>query len=354
MKRIKNLVAMALCLTLVLSLTGVSICQTACAATTKAVTPRNLTKKELAKVQTFINRNDSYGFLMSTYTKPANLSLDDLFYNGSGIGKDITDAEKTTLKWTSTEVELDCFKMTHSAIDNLLKKRTGLTLNQMNKPFTSACYLYETDTYYRCVGDTNRTTFKCISGRLNKYGNYVITSASKDATYYKKFVTVLKKTSTGYQFRSNKIYYADDAYLPTDSLGTTRKVTFLTSGSLSVPTKGWTTTATGTGDVKGLLLTANVNNKHAISIENYETLDAAKAAIIKSTGVASLELNIWMQVKGAKQTYNTWFNVGNTEYCEYIMETDHGFVVMQAKNPENFNSKLFDQLSNIVLTISFK
>ena len=54
-----------------------------------------LGKEEITFFTGFIQDNENYGFLLSEYDKPEDVNLDEVFYNGAGIGESLPLEEES-------------------------------------------------------------------------------------------------------------------------------------------------------------------------------------------------------------------------------------------------------------------
>lgn len=127
------------------------------------VTVRKLSDKECSDYTEFINGTSCYGFLLSEYTDPAYADLNQVFYNGCGVSERITDEEAAEI---NRDFMTDVTKLKTDAINEILQKRTGLTLSEMAKPFPWG-YCGKYDFYYMEHGDTNYRRFTVKEGQWN-------------------------------------------------------------------------------------------------------------------------------------------------------------------------------------------
>ena len=135
--------------------------------------------------------------LSSEYSRPEEINLFELFYNGMrGAYAQISEAELAALTELSAE-EMDTF----------LQKNMGIGLEQTQKTgLDSFYYLEEYDSYYLVHGDTNFAWCTVVSGTW-------IDDNMLEMEYEKEYeeglwIVTLQKTETGYLFVSN-VHSAD-------------------------------------------------------------------------------------------------------------------------------------------------
>lgn len=111
----------------------------------------------------FINDPSCYGFLLSEYTDPAYADLNEVFHDGCGASEPMTEEEAGELR---RDFETDVTKLRTTTINEILKARTGLTLDQTARPFPWE-YSEKFDFYYMEHGDTNVRSFTVTGGQWN-------------------------------------------------------------------------------------------------------------------------------------------------------------------------------------------
>lgn len=184
-------------------------------ATKNDAAERSLTEEELQQFTDYVNQNENYGFLLSVYDTPADIVLDELFYSGAGMATERVDDEEIEAYLKETGYEELYTGLTHLTslqIDTFLQEKTGLSYSQMNHPLTWI-YLPEYDTYYWEHGDTNYQSFRCIAGSTadeETFKLWFVPEAGyegEDQSGYHiiPYETTVKKSSTGYQFVSNRM-----------------------------------------------------------------------------------------------------------------------------------------------------
>lgn len=167
---------------------------------------RNLTPEELERFTAFVQNLENYGFLLSSYDEPADIDLDELFYNGAGVAvSGISKEEREAFASAAyQEFQTDKLKMKAAQVDGFLRRKTGLTLNQMNKKL-SWIYLPEYDSYYTEVGGTNLILFTCEEGKIEGDKVYLTCTDS----IYESHLT-LEKDGDEYLFVANEFYVNGD------------------------------------------------------------------------------------------------------------------------------------------------
>lgn len=128
----------------------------------KTAVPEGLSGDELRYFnETFFNAGDfnlHNQFLSSTYEKPEDIDLFELFYCGVGDQETISDEEMKLAGNLDDQGETlcDCTKITSTVLNDTLKTNTGLSLEQTNKVHLDEfTYLSDYDAYYHVHGDTN-------------------------------------------------------------------------------------------------------------------------------------------------------------------------------------------------------
>ena len=147
--------------------------------------------------------------LSSEYSRPEEINLFELFYNGmKGAYAQISEAELVALTELCMDAPyLDIMKVTTEEMDTFLQKNMGIGLEQTQKKgLDSFYYLEEYDSYYLVHGDTNFAWCTVVSGTW-------IDDNMLEMEYEKEYeegrwIVTLQKTETGYLFVSN-VHSAD-------------------------------------------------------------------------------------------------------------------------------------------------
>lgn len=141
-----------------------------------------LTAQELAQWTDYVNSRENNGFLLSSYVRPQQIDMGELFYSGCGLEQDELSAQEAAQYLKLTGMDEICTEMTRitgEQIARILKQRLGLTMADMEKPL-KWCYLAESDAYVLQHGDTNAQKFTCVSGV--KTGNRVTLDCLSEMT----------------------------------------------------------------------------------------------------------------------------------------------------------------------------
>ncbi len=171
---------------------------------------RELTNEELREFTRWINQGSNYGnygFLLSEYTRPEDVDLNQALYTGAGIDTTPLSPEEETAYLEITgeeEIYTDCTRMTTDEINGVLEEKLGLSLNEMTQKLTWV-YLPDTDAWVWQHGDTNYINFTCVSGRQTGGYTFELSCVPGDENYmpYPSSRLTLKKHGDGYQFVSN-------------------------------------------------------------------------------------------------------------------------------------------------------
>lgn len=172
-------------------------------------TPNNqgkaeLTPAELAWFTKYFWEYDNNCFLLSSYSKPNEIDLNTLLYNGGGI-KDVTSfsEEEEAILRNQHGFEFDIIKLTTAQIDSLLKEKTGIKLSDVTTKLTYL-YLKDYDAYYEDRSDFYFSDVYCFNGNRTDDETYVIQYVSMPGLNYLGSVT-LKKSGEHFLFVSNTI-----------------------------------------------------------------------------------------------------------------------------------------------------
>lgn len=153
----------------------------------------------------FIQERENYGFLLSDYSVPEDVRLDEVLYSGAGFGEPLPEEDiPLYLEAAQQEfVETDCLKFTRQGIEDFLLRKLDIGMEDLNIPF-EWIYLPETDSYYHEAGDTNYVRFSCVGGsRTGDIYTLHFTPESDWELWNGDCETVIVKTEDGYRFVSN-------------------------------------------------------------------------------------------------------------------------------------------------------
>lgn len=171
---------------------------------------RDLTNEELREFTRWLNPGSNYGnygFLLSEYTRPEDVDLEQALYTGAGVETTPLSAEeeKEYLKIIGEEeIYTDCTRMTTDEINGVLEEKLGLNLDDMTKKLQWP-YLPDTDAWVWQHGDTNYMNFTCVSGKQISEDTFELNCVPGDENYmpYPSSRLTLKKHGDGYRFLSN-------------------------------------------------------------------------------------------------------------------------------------------------------
>lgn len=176
-----------------------------------------LSDEELNDFTDFFQSIENYGFLLSEYTTPIDVNLNEVFYCGAGFtAYDLSDDVKAAYEQeTGWPIELDAECLTTKQIDDFLMEKTGYSLIEMNEPL-SWTYLVQYDSYISQHGDTNYISFACVSGKrieedvleLKYQSAYEFEGQLEFGDNYG--VVTLRKNGENYLFVSNQKVYIPD------------------------------------------------------------------------------------------------------------------------------------------------
>ena len=151
---------------------------------------------------------DYNGFFASTYTRPEEISWDQVFYTGAGFaldpfGKDsrLLD-EYLSLFDEDYELITDVTMVAEKDVEKYVKETTGLSYDEMWEPL-SWTYLYESGVYASEHGDTNYMPYEFKTGQ--KADNvYRLTYDTYDYLFRdREYTATIEKVDGGYHFISN-------------------------------------------------------------------------------------------------------------------------------------------------------
>jgi len=167
------------------------------AVETENIQNRELNVEELEDFSEFLSRVDNYGFLLSSYTKPEDVDLNQVLYGGAGITEPPLTEEERSAYLEIDEIYTDITHLTTVQIDEFLQRKMGINLTDVTQKLTWT-YLPQFDTYYHQHGDTNRVMFTCVSGHIE--GDMVYLESEP----YDSHVS-LRKNGDDYQFVASQI-----------------------------------------------------------------------------------------------------------------------------------------------------
>ena len=215
-----------------------------CAATftgaVKTAGPEPLTPEEVARYNLYFNIAypwaDIQGnvcqfkpvqFLTSTYDRPEDVDMYQLFYNGAVMEQEATPAERQAVVdtgYSGYDPEVDLLKITTEQVDYVLTAWLGLTLAETDaRSMGSFTYLADYDAYYHFHGDTNAPGYvqfyageqegDAIALYYRAEDFFLVdTSGSGEEVWAK--VTVEPQADGGFHILSNKLCDRPDRLAP--------------------------------------------------------------------------------------------------------------------------------------------
>lgn len=121
----------------------------------------------LEMLQSYLNEDSSYGFLLSSYDIPEEIDLNQVFYSGAGYEqKELTKKEKELLlqRIPQDEIRTPVVKVTDEQVDTLLRQKAGITYDEAKKSFKEEDgweHIGRMEAWYALRGDTNRMYAQC-------------------------------------------------------------------------------------------------------------------------------------------------------------------------------------------------
>lgn len=307
---------------------------------------RDLTNEELREFTRWINQGSNYGnygFLLSEYTRPEDVDLEQALYTGAGVETTPLSAEeeKEYLKIIGEEeIYTDCTRMTTDEINGVLEEKLGLNLDDMTKKLQWP-YLPDTDAWVWQHGDTNYMNFTCVSGKQISEDTFELNCVPGDENYmpYPSSRLTLKKHGDGYRFLSNiytvgveyskEIWKIEDqsfnvdlgapwgdvffvSYAPDKSAYGNQDVTF----SLIKPSDGAELFALPAVEEENYRKNEQFNQILAVSFKDYNG-DGALDIII----IAEYELTVYSEEEGSMRQEVRLYR-SRPEEGDFVLDTD--------------------------------
>ncbi|MDE5892681.1 MAG: hypothetical protein K2H45_07155 [Acetatifactor sp.] len=170
--------------------------------------PNMLTESEIIEFNTgFFNSETNIMnnmLLSSEYMAPDEINLFQLFYNGiDGTEGQISEEELELLtEMDSAALNLDIMKISMNEMDNFLRKKMGIGLDETQKTgLNNFYYLKEYDSYYVIAGDTNYERCTVLSGFWESDGRLRMVYTKEGER--ERWEVTLQKVKDGYLFVSN-------------------------------------------------------------------------------------------------------------------------------------------------------
>lgn len=171
----------------------------------------SVTQDELQTIEAYLNDLENNGFVGSNcYNSPSEIQLLWVFYDGAGIGLDMVqwaegEAEAVLAAIGWEEFFNSPIKIPAAAANAYLLEKCGKPLSAFNGGTIQDFHYVESyDAYYTMHGDTNRTSIKVESGKIDETGHYIIRYAiAYGSPTGQTFTVTLRKAGNGFQFLSN-------------------------------------------------------------------------------------------------------------------------------------------------------
>ncbi len=171
-------------------------------AVINASNKKALTQIELDFFTEYLNKSENNGFMTCSYTKPSQIDLDDVIYDGAGLLKIPEGTEKAEIKkLQNVNAPAEYKKLLVTEIDKLLNEKAGLLVRQLDKK-PEAMYIAKYDSYYTMHTDTKLEIKKVVSGTVSDDEIYSI-KYIKDSVESDAWQVNLKKVNDTYMFISN-------------------------------------------------------------------------------------------------------------------------------------------------------
>lgn len=124
------------------------------------------------------------GFITSTnaYTKPNEMNLEQVFYNGAGFDNEVSTEELEEYKKLTRYHGTDIVKITTEQAETLYHQHTGEKLENLKKRLKNWIYIEKYDAYYHEISDTNFETISCIKGIMNEQSKIMKIQLSNNRT----------------------------------------------------------------------------------------------------------------------------------------------------------------------------
>lgn len=170
-----------------------------------------LNKDELQAIEDYLNKFENNGFVgsINLYTKPSEINLLWVFYDGAGISQDsssMSEQEKQdVLAATGWEEFYNAPTKIPAALANeFVQGRCGLSLKDFGGAISDFHYVEKYDAYYTMHGDTNYDPVTVLNGKQNNHnGNLIIEYTTEYAIEGKIYTVTLRDVGEIYQFVSN-------------------------------------------------------------------------------------------------------------------------------------------------------
>lgn len=174
----------------------------------KALYGTQLTEAELEEISELLNSMEYNGCLRTLFKDVRDVNLDEVFYNGAGMGSDF-DVEEYLRVSGEEEIYTDITAISSQELKNYLKEKFGYSLKEMRSDF-GWLYLADSDVYAFEHGDTNYSPVELQEGYQDAQGNVAVVYVDswsyewdEDPTQY---LLTLHKEGNTYRMVSNEKY----------------------------------------------------------------------------------------------------------------------------------------------------
>jgi len=116
------------------------------------------------------------------YTKPSEIDLEQVFYNGAGFNNEIPIEELEAYKKLTKYHETDIVKITTQQAEKLYYENTGEKLENLKERLKSWIYIEKYDAYYHEISDTNFETVSCIKAIMDERNKIMKIQLSNNRT----------------------------------------------------------------------------------------------------------------------------------------------------------------------------
>lgn len=142
------------------------------------------TSEQLKKYESDFNTVAINGFVISTntYTKPSEIDLEQVFYNGAGFNNEISKEELKEYKKITKYYERDIIKITSEQAKTVYYEKTGEKLENLQERLKNWIYIEKYDAYYNEISDTNFEKVSCLRGVMDEQNKIMKIQLSNDKT----------------------------------------------------------------------------------------------------------------------------------------------------------------------------
>lgn len=126
--------------------------------------------EQLKKYEKDFNTLEINGFIISTntYTKPSEIDLEQVYYNGAGFNNEVSKEELEEYKKIRNYYETDIVKITTKQAEKVYYDNTGEKLENLKERLKNWTYIEKYDAYYKENSDINFEEVYCIKGIMDK------------------------------------------------------------------------------------------------------------------------------------------------------------------------------------------